>query len=149
MPRSGSAWLSNFLTFKDSFCYHEPLIEAPPEDLIHKFSERPEAVVGAVDTGAAHFKARLPKISTFLLVRDEDHAKHSAWKLGLKWVPSRKAVFSVGGPCFEYEKLFDLGYLRDVWDSITGLPFDEERARLAIGMNVQADIKALVKRGGF
>jgi hypothetical protein len=71
------------------------------------------------------------------------------WKLGLKWIPSRQAVLSVGGPVIEYEKLFDLGYLHDVWSAITGLPFDKERAKLAMEMNIQVDIKALLKRGGF
>lgn len=147
MPRSGSAWLSNFLTYGGSFCYHEPLVEIPPEELVGKLSSRPETVVGAVDTGAAFFKDRLPEIPTYALVRDETESRDSLWRLNLPWIPSYGRVVAMGVPVIEYRKMFDLGYLRDVWIMLTQLPFDEERAKLAIEMNVQRSISALIKRG--
>ena len=47
---------------------------------------------------------------------------------------------------FRYERLFDIGYLREVWAEIVGSPFPYERAQELIEMNVQHDIQTLAAR---
>ncbi len=39
--------------------------------------------------------------------------------------------------CELYERLFDLGYLRELWTEITGREFHVERARQLIDMHVE------------
>lgn len=53
LPRSRSAWLSNFLTYESVFCMHEPLPECRTiEDLEAKLVTTGTPIAGAADTGA-------------------------------------------------------------------------------------------------
>ena len=135
MPRSGSAWLSNFLTYGDSFCKHEPLAEG-----VMKFADSP--VSGAVDTGAA-FVGYLPPEGTriFHLSRDIWEVQKSLMRIGLPTIDL--SCYLTG---FEYGRLFDVGYLENLWGEVTGLPFNKERAEMLIEMNVQRDVEKLRKR---
>lgn len=134
-PRSGSAWLSNFLTYGDSFCKHEPLAEGKMV-----FADYP--VSGAVDTGAS-FVGYLPPEGTriFHLWRNPSEVAASMRAIGL---PSYCLdEYRMG---FEYSRLFDVGYLEELWNKVTGLPFCKERAELLVEMNVQRDVEKLRKR---
>ena len=134
-PRSGSAWLANFLTYGDSFCKHEPLVDGRMV-----FADRP--VSGAIDTGAAFIGYRPPEgTEIFHLSRDKVAVLSSLARLKTyKWDLSK---YKTG---FEYERLFDIGYLEDLWNKVTGLQFDKERAEMLIEMNVQRDMAALQAR---
>lgn len=135
MPRSGSAWLANFLTSGDCLCIHEPIFSAPKAEGYR--------VVGGVDTGAAYFLAQIreqmPAVRLYALVRNETDAKASAEALGLTWLDWPRPDV----PTFHHEKLFDPAYLREVWAELNGPGFDEIRARQLIGMNVQRDLARL------
>lgn len=56
-PRSRSAWLANFLTYKDSFCFHDAIQHcwADPKKLRELFNEVPERYVGNSDSGIAFY----------------------------------------------------------------------------------------------
>ena len=134
-PRSGSAWLSNFLTYGGSFCQHEPLANGGMF-----FTDHP--VSGAVDTGAS-FVGYLPPegVHTYHLYRDPLEVKRSLRRAGLPLYPMDD--YKMG---FEYGRLFDFGYLEYVWGEVVGLPFDRARAEMLIELNVQRDISSLKQR---
>jgi ABC-type transport system substrate-binding protein len=134
-PRSGSAWLANFLTYGGSFCQHEPLSSG---EIV--FADYP--VSGAIDTGASFIGYLPPEgVKTYHLYRNPAEVKISLRRAGLPIYPMDD--YRMG---FEYGKLFDVGYLEYVWGEITGLPFDKTRAEMLIDLNVQRDIPALKEK---
>jgi hypothetical protein len=141
LPRSGSAWLANFLTYGDSFCFHEPLAGGPLERL-----GRPASIVGVADTGAYLFPVSAPR--EYALIRNPQDVIDSLAKQGLPalqdWQRFRERT--EGLPTFRYEFMFDVGYLRELWIEIVGADFPEARAEQLIEMNVQHDIQTLAAR---
>lgn len=99
-------------------------------------------VSGAVDTGAS-FVGYMPPdgTSTFHLWRDPSEVAASMRAIGLP--PYCLDGYRMG---FEHKRLFDIGYLEDLWGRVTGLPFCRERTEQLIEMNVQRDIGKLRKR---
>ncbi len=135
-PRSGSAWLSNFLTYGGSFCQHEPLANGPGV----YFPDYP--VSGAIDTGAAFLKYIPPEeVEIFHLFREKDDVYASLKKIGL---PSYDLSAYRSG--FKYRDLFDIDYLEVVWGLVTKLPFDRLRTEALLEMNVQRSISQLTHR---
>ena len=142
-PRSRSAWLSVFLTGKDSFCYHELTVE---DGWKNTPTLRDEKVVGAVDTLASLYPdtvyAAFPKASFFTLERDRNEINASIKKLGFD-LDARQIVLPKHNRIY-FDKLNDVGYLAEIWSMIIGEGFDAERAKMLIDMNVQRDINSLI-----
>ena len=81
LPRSGSAWLSQFLTGPDSYCYHEPF-----SDDLGVRQKCTESIIGAVDTSAFQFHkgAHIEMgAKPYVLVRDPSEVAFSLAKLGV------------------------------------------------------------------
>jgi hypothetical protein len=132
-PRSGSAWLSNFLTYNGSFCAHEPLAHG---NGIY-WAEYP--VSGAIDTGAAYVGYKPPEgVDIFHLSRDRLEIEESLKRIGL---PSYNLAAYKSQ--FRYRDLFDVDYLEVLWGVVTKLPFDRNRTEALIEMNVQRSISAI------
>jgi hypothetical protein len=126
MPRSGGAWLANFLTYDGLICHHEPLGKIPPEDMWR--------LDAAVDTSAYLFREKVKADKYFALVRDVAASNAALVKLGLPPVAEPQVE---GVPVFRYESLFDVGYLEDLWGMVRGDGFNRERAKMLIELNVQ------------
>jgi len=59
-PRSRSAWLATFLTYHNSYCFHEVIPEVANIRELPAFFNRVDFPhVGTVDNGAAHFSKKL------------------------------------------------------------------------------------------
>ena len=149
LPRSGSAWLANFLTSRDSFCYHEPTADIPLESLRERLQWRQEGVVGAVDTSSfispERFTEAVRPDRTAMLLRDPAAIRISSARLGfefpayahqIRMVAALPGVFQI-----QYEHLHDMGCLRELWAHLIGTPFDDERAAQLVEMNVQRDLQ--------
>lgn len=135
-PRSGSAWVANFLSSGDCICVHEPLLYAPKVEGYR--------VVGGIDTGAAYMLEqvrRLP-VRLYALTRNADEVRRSLEVLGLPALEFPQLDL----PTFEYARLFDVGYLREMWTELNGPGFDAVRAAQLIEMNVQRDIEKMRAR---
>lgn len=141
MPRSGSAWLANFLTYGECFCFHEPLAGGPLERL-----GRPAEIVGCADTGAYLFPVKAER--EYALIRHPQAVTYSLVKRGLMPLQDWQKFHerTKGLVTFRYEKLFDLGYLREVWAEIVGSSCPYDRAEQLIEMNIQHDIQTLAAR---
>lgn len=134
-PRSGSAWLANYLTYGGSFCQHEPLANGGwyPADY---------PVSGAIDTGAAFigYKPFLD-VEVFYLARNHTEVAASLKRIGL---PAYDLSAYKSG--FQYRDLFDIDYLEVLWGLVTHLPFDRDRTEMLLEMNVQRSVSALTNR---
>ena len=75
MPRSGSAWLANFLTADGLVCHHDPLGRMSFQE-----ANRLDA---AVDTGAYLFQRKMLAERSYALVRNVKDCNRSLARLGL------------------------------------------------------------------
>lgn len=147
LPRSGSSWLSVFLTGPDSFCYHEPTADYDIPTWEGMAKARPERIVGAVDTGA-YIQApeiwnSFPKAKFFSLVRDPHEINKSSRWIGIENYDAykeREVLDSLKHEKILYSKIWDLGYLEEIWDRVIGTRFDSERARLLKEMRIERDV---------
>lgn len=133
MPRSGSAWLANFLTYDGLVCHHDPLGRMSFEEA--------NQLDAMIDTGAYLFRNRLKAEKEFSLVRSVKDSNRSLMKLGL---PPWSEPQNTPGPTFCYERLFDIGYLQNLWALVRGTPFDVERAKMLIDLNIQHRLDRLL-----
>jgi hypothetical protein len=140
LPRSGSAWLSIFLTYGGSFCYHEPSAEREPLD---KLFERPGS--GAIDTLAYTHPERYKKYRLFVLARAADQIEESSRRCGVNYrapiVEFNRVTY--GLPQIEHCRLSDIDYLQQVWSMIVGTPFDRDRTEQLAGMNITRDLSKI------
>ena len=133
MPRSGSAWLANFLTSDGLVCHHDPLGRMS--------FEQANTLDAAIDTGAYLFPGKLQAECHYALVRRVGDSNRSLMRIGL---PPLAEYPQLAVPTFFYERLFDIGYLEDLWAQIRGPGFDAERARMLIDLNVQHRLDRIV-----
>lgn len=144
LPRCGSAWLANFLTYDVSFCYHEPLADGT------QFKPAKVApITGAIDTAAYRTDIRAPRM--YALTRSYHRINDSLEKLSPLHSTEDFSLFEQrthGLITFHYENLFNLDYLSVIWKLIVGTPFNRARAELLIELNIQRDLDALVRRVG-
>jgi len=144
LPRCGSAWLANFLTYDVSFCYHEPLADGTqfkPAKVM--------PITGAIDTSAYRTCVRAPRM--FALTRNYDDIQDSLHRLTPFHSTEDFDLFESQTKdliTFHYENLFTVEYLSVIWKLIVGTPFPRHRAELLVEMNVQRDLDALVRRVG-
>jgi hypothetical protein len=126
MPRSGSTWLANFLTADGLVCHHDPLGRMSPEQA--------SKLDAAVDTGAYLFQRRITAEKSYALIRRLGDCNRSLAMLGLPQIAEYQRLVV---PTFYYERLFDVGYLAELWSIVRGPGFDKERAEVLIDVNIQ------------
>jgi hypothetical protein len=152
LPRSGSSWLSVFLSSPGSYCYHEPLADIPVSQLGTLLARRQENCIGAIDT-SAYQRTDLyfsPDVTLFVLLREQSQIQRSmrmkGWVMDLESERSKLIKASKGALPIQYEKLWDINYLETIWDTIVGTPFDRERAERLMEMNIQRTFASVAKR---
>jgi hypothetical protein len=88
MPRSGTAWLANFLTWGNSFCYHEALYGCESMDRLDEILRKPETdFCGTSDTASAYLISslyeRYPDARYVFVVRPREEIYASLGKLNI------------------------------------------------------------------
>lgn len=151
LPRSGSAWLSVFLSGNGSFCYHEPFADGGWEALWKRWKERPEGCVGAVDTSAYKRESHnYIGIDHYVLIRNkmeiDASLKQRGWIVNLTQENDIFESVTRSLPVISYSKLWNVGYLAELWQQIVGTSFDRERAEYLIEMNIQRGWRAVARR---
>lgn len=151
LPRSGSAWLSLFLSQPGSYCYHEPLADGGWSDLIERWESRPEPCVGAIDTSAhQRSPASIGVCKKYVLLREPREILASlrtkGYHMDLDMEMERLQFVTRDCIPIHYRLLHDLEYLEVLWTGITRQPFDAERTERLVEMNVQRTISSLRER---
>jgi hypothetical protein len=156
LPRSGSAWLSQFLSQPGSFCFHEPFADAWGWENLHGcMMSRSEPCVGAIDTSAYQKDfVSIEDCQYYVLRRDVSEIAASlnrnGWWMDLprEYQKLETCLKRSGINCIEiHHKWFcDMDYLKNIWDSIVGAPFDKSRTELLREMNVQRNPRGVIDR---
>lgn len=151
LPRSRTAWFSNFLTYGPSWCYHEELVKhANFESLKKKLDSRPEQIVGISDTLGIllykELKEYFPEAKFILIKREVVEVEESAERLGLQ----SQDMLEIGGAAldaaienFDEKRCLMVRFSRvnemapTAWKFITGTQADPERVEALNLLNVQ------------
>lgn len=152
LPRSGTAWLSNFLTWGETFCFHEVSFGCESLDDIETAFRRPECpVVGSADTAAILFyralNQRFPGSKFLFVVRDREAVRKSLDASGFdssgleimgRALSNAIRDTDLNGATIPFEGLFNQHGMRQVWEflELPG-PFPWRRFELLREMNVQ------------
>ena len=143
LPRSGTAWLSNFLTTGGFTCYHEAL---PTYNTVREYVEdvHDTYMQGNSDSGALFFvdeiKRFCPRIEIIKIINDPVRVNRSLEKQGLLTLSeehveiyeSLRADYYIEFPKFITNKDSAASLL-----DYLGMNFDEERWELLKDLNIQ------------
>jgi hypothetical protein len=149
-PRSGTAWLSNFLTWGDCFIHHEALFGMESLDKYQKLLDSMgTGMAGSMDTAASYIVpalySRFPDAKFLMLVRPQDEVEKSCLDVGLgvdisacyeglQW--AREHIDNL--LIVDYRNLFNQITMREIWDYIEHPePFPWQRMEMLRGMYVE------------
>lgn len=153
-PRSRTAWLANFLTGINSFCYHEALKWAPPDKIPDLFRDADRKHVGTSDSTLPFYIdqvwKKLPNPKLVVIERPKVEVMTSLQHFtGLDPVELAKLVEKTGMALADLKRNYDplvIAYnelarssvCESIWSyCLPGEPFDERRWYMLDGMSVQ------------
>lgn len=150
-PRSRSAWLANFLTYGNSYCYHEALATVTRLEELKNMKKNGKTI-GDSDSGLFFFAEKVlktaPDAKIVLIKREKDDIKKALMKL---FDPSlsehiAKACGSAGNwlekvlgvLVVKYDDLNKESTCRKIWEfCVPHEMFDSERWKMLSNFNVQ------------
>ena len=151
LPRSGTSWLSLFLTGKDSYCYHEPTADFSPFDWARHARNRPELTVGAIDTCAyryAHLvRDAMPQALCFTIQREPHEiitSLEAASMHGMDVLEAYERIQGLGLTPLYYKHFGDHKYLASIWESLTGTEPDPEHIDRFLELRVERDVNRFI-----
>ncbi|MHC4648675.1 MAG: hypothetical protein ACYTBJ_24730 [Planctomycetota bacterium] len=152
LPRSRTAWLANFLTYDGHYCHHEAINGCA------SIQEYKDKIEGCGDSTTnllmIDFERHFPESKIVVIHRDIkasiDFAR-TVFKADMTEMLERASdkLNSIKGLHIAFDEINDR--LRDIWEYLIGDSFDEKRAQMLIGLNVQTidvfdiDKEALIK----
>jgi hypothetical protein len=151
LPRCGTAWLANFLTWGDSFCYHEGVYEQDDfSEYTAMLEGNPAKHVGDCDTGLTLLLPWLyrtyPDAKYVFIQRDIEDIKKSSVKAGLSTHILGECLrrvewgLRVMNPLvIQFEDLFT--DTKIIWDYIGLTDFPEERHTMLRDMKMDDSAK--------
>lgn len=152
LPRSGLTWLSNFLTWGDSFCYHQLSYGCESLDHFEKAFKRAEVpVVGNAESACSLFYTqmaeRFPDSKFLFIVRDYAAVEEALKAHGydVTGLPDLGKAFSeacrdekLDSFSTAYDSLFRSTGMREIWDFLElPQPFPWQRFELLREMHIQ------------
>jgi len=127
LPRSGTTWVSNWLTSDKVHCIHDPLA-------MHRYNEldniKSDKVLGISCTAIFTYKDYLKKhpAKKLILHRDIDEINTSLVSAGMSGIIHSSWQYildDIEGLHIPWTDLFN--HPKEIYEYLTGLPFDEER----------------------
>lgn len=151
LPRSRTAWLANFLTFENSFCFHEGLLECDKVDKLKSlFASTGKQIVGNSDCGNILFLDELikafPDAKYVVIKRPLEEVKKEmrgmglgdwdGWTLDISEKRMNEVMKDVDALIIDYHDL-DEQACKQIWDHCIGTPFNSTRWRMLDGLDIQ------------
>lgn len=158
-PRSGTAWLANYLTYGNSFCYHELLAESMDVEKLSEHLESNDAeYVGNSDCGNYLFFSKIirkfnnPRIVT--VIRDPAEIAESLQRNGYTktydqdfYEEGIELLLSIhrksDSILVDFRDLFEERTARDILDHVTDCTgkFNRDRFNFLKNTNIQPENK--------
>lgn len=140
LPRSGTAWLANWLTTERSICWHEPLWTRPLDELD---AMRGAGLFGIADTqlllmDADEINAHPAK--KLIVHRELDAVNESLVKARLPGVmrdEHKWRLDEIGGYHITFNDLWNVERFRPAVEWLLPVPFDTARYAVLKDLNVQ------------
>lgn len=151
LPRSRTAWLANFLTYENSYCFHEGLLDCESVPWLHRlFEETGKPIRGNSDCGNIIFLDQLrksfPDAKYVIVERPLGEVVDELHEIGLEsFQPEvmeyadsqlKLAKRTLDALTVNFHEL-DESACRQIWRHCIGTPFDESRWRMLDGLDVQ------------
>lgn len=161
LPRSRTAWLANFFTTENCFCYHDALSFISPVNMPYQFTRHVETIVGDSDSALViHMSIMLrlfPTAAWVFVRRPVEEAASSYWKTFGNRYPCGPQTQSECDRRFnmleeqldqaegmvsnkmavQFSRLSNENTMRAMWDFLIGdTPFNKERWRMLESMQV-------------
>ena len=151
LPRSRTAWLANFLTYENSYCFHEGLLSCKNISAMRQlFESTGKPTVGNSDCGNMLFLDELrddfPEAKFVIIDRPVDEVIDELHEIGLIYFDPKVmeltaqelavAKRTMDALVVDYRDL-DENACRHIWQYCIGTPFDEHRWRMLDGLDIQ------------
>ena len=151
LPRSRTAWMANFLTYDDLFCYHEGI------NGCNNMDEYKAKIEGKGDscTGLPliEFEPYFPEAKKVIIDTDIDRAvkfgkEHFNTDMTEMMTKAKSKLDSLKGLHIAFDDINSR--LREIWEYLSCFDFNKQRAEQLIKLNVQAnniydiDVKAML-----
>lgn len=163
LPRSRTAWLSNWLSFGDTMLLHEPLSDTPTLEILEdKLKALGTKQAGIADTAASFLVERLtdkyPKAKFIVVQRDPQEVARSLRMLGMDGASTAmlqgvlddaKAHLVASGVDYKevsYHDLDKLDCLENLWVWATGTPHNPHRTNQLLDFVITVDASKLAAR---
>lgn len=149
LPRSRTAWLSNWLTYGKSFCFHEPLLGCDSLAAFQQKFDVPYEVVGAADTGAIFWLEQIlmlaPDTKLIIVERPVEDCIQSLDATG---IPYDEALVYQAAKLLERARQYDNMWVpfhsldadhvgASIWHHCVGDGFDVNRFRMLRDLRVE------------
>lgn len=140
-PRSGTTWVSNWLTTDKTLCLHDPLWTHHYSDLDKINSNK---VLGVACTGLYMFPEYVNShpARKVILHRDEKEINESLKAIGLPELSNiERDLNKIDGLHFDWRSVFDEP--ARIYEFLTGLKFDPERHEILKTIEMQPNFEGL------
>jgi hypothetical protein len=138
LPRSRTAWLANFLTYDNHFCFHEAMNGCRSID---EYKEK-LAYNGDSNTGMMLFNmnALFPDSPKVIIERDPKYAIDYCYKTYGSYDPQliyvlKEGLDKIDGLRIRYDDIDNR--LQEIWEYLIGDGYNKQRANLLKKLNIQ------------
>ena len=151
LPRSRTAWLANFLTYENAYCFHEGLLESSRVAALSRlFASTGKPIVGNSDCGNVLFvdelRASFPEAKLVIVERPLGEVVDELNDMGLsnfdpetlEYADHQLALAKRTQTALVVKfRDMDENACRHIWHHCIGTPFDENRWRMLDGLDIQ------------
>jgi len=141
LPRSRTAWLANFLTYEDNFCYHEGIDGCSS---LEEYKKKLGKNKGDSSTGLMllDMNKEFPNTPKVIIESDvEKSIEFTKEKYGV-YIPDyfymiEEKLKSIQGLRVKFEDIDKS--LDKIWEYLIGTPYNKDRGTLLSTMNIQTN----------
>ena len=148
-PRSGSTWVSNWLTTEHSVCLHDAVLDHRVDELDAVPCDRGLGIactaLALVPSYVNGHPARKVIVHRDRYAIDNSLLSIGCTRLGDEW---NGALERLTGMHVAFEDLFDPSRARRIYEHLLQRPFDEPRHSLLTCMHIDPEFSRLVPRPG-
>ena len=146
MPRSGTTWVSNWLTTDNTLCIHDPVYKYKLDELD---AIKTNKKLGISCTGMWRFNDFLKSHPSkkIIIHRDINEINDSlANEMGVPTVTEAEveSLWNIQGIHVSFLDLFNPIIAKDIYEYLLEKPFDSERHSYLIEINVQPNFGKLI-----